>query len=136
MYFYEAGSSSKQLHFQKNNFFRSRNFLRTATFPEKLVLRNQPHSICTWKGFPLASIHSFKYSRGRLTLKFLSCLLLKIENNVLIPIKDALQMLLFRKVIIIVIYSNKLWKIGIANSEGFVVQRANDEAMKFWKVSL
>ena len=45
-------------------------------------------------------------------------------------------MLLFRKVIIIVIYSNKLWKIGIANSEGFVVQRANDEAMKFWKVSL
>ena len=59
MYFFKAGSSSEKLLFQKN-LFRSTYFLRAVT--EKLALRNQIHSIHTWKGFPLTIIHSFKYS--------------------------------------------------------------------------
>ena len=39
MYFFEANSSSKQLLFQKKNVFRSRYFLRTVTFSEKVNLR-------------------------------------------------------------------------------------------------
>ena len=64
MDFLEAGSSSEQLLFQKNNFFRSSCFLKTVTFPEKLVLRNQLHYIYTGKGFPLAIIYSLKYIMG------------------------------------------------------------------------
>ena len=49
-----------------------------------------------------------------LTLKFLNSLLLKIANNVSILIQDVLQMQLFRKLLVIVVSSNKLWKIGLA----------------------
>ena len=37
MYFFEAGISSKELLFRKN-FFRSKYFLKTVTYLEKLVL--------------------------------------------------------------------------------------------------
>ena len=61
MHFFEAGSFYEQLLFQKKKIFRSRYFLRTVTFSEKLVLRNQLHCIYTWKDF---HIHSFKYTVG------------------------------------------------------------------------
>ena len=61
MYFFEADSSFIQLLFQNKN-FRSSYFLRTVTFSEELVLRNQLHSTYTWKSFPWTIIYSFKYS--------------------------------------------------------------------------
>ena len=57
---FEAGSSFEQLIFQKKNFFRGTYFLRTVTFSEKLVLRNQLHCIYTRKDVPLSIIHSFQ----------------------------------------------------------------------------
>ena len=62
MYFFEAGTLSEQLFFQKKNFFRSKCFLKAVTFIEKLVLPNQFCSIYTWKDFPLISIYSFSYT--------------------------------------------------------------------------
>ena len=51
MYFLEAGTSSEQLLFQKKNFLRGRCFLKTLTFFKKLALRDQFHSIDTFKTF-------------------------------------------------------------------------------------
>ena len=64
MCFSEAGSSSEQLIFQKKIFLRSRCFLRTVTFSEKLVVRNQLHYIYTGKDFPLTITYSFKNTMG------------------------------------------------------------------------
>ena len=66
MYFFEAGTSSEQPLFlkflvQKKNFFRSRYFLKTVASSGKLVLRDQFHSIYTWKDFSLTNIYSFKF---------------------------------------------------------------------------
>ena len=66
MYFFEVGTSSEQPLFQKflvqkKNFFRSRYFLKRVAFSGKLVLRDQFHSIYTWKDFSLTNIYSFKY---------------------------------------------------------------------------
>ena len=49
MYLFKARTASELLLLHKNNFFRSGCFLKTVTFSEKLVLRNQIHSIYTWK---------------------------------------------------------------------------------------
>ena len=46
MHFFEAVTSSKQLLFQKMNFFRSRYFLQMSLF--LIVPRNQFHSIYTF----------------------------------------------------------------------------------------
>ena len=43
-------------------------------------------------------------------------LLLKRANKVLISIKDALQMRLFRKLVVLAVSSNKLRKIVLTNS--------------------
>ena len=60
MYFFEAGTTNSE-----HLLFRSRNFLKTVTFSEKLVQRKHLHSIYTWKDFPLNSMHFFKYSMVR-----------------------------------------------------------------------
>ena len=61
MYFSEAGTFSEPILFQKKNIFKSRYFLQTVFFAEKLLLHNHVRSIYTWKDFTLTSIHSFKY---------------------------------------------------------------------------
>ena len=109
-YFLKIMNFSAQLLFWRSFFFRIKNysehllfrsgyFFRTATFSGEelflradiswkqslflIVLRNQFHSIYTWKGFPLVSIHSLKYAIwSDLTLKSLDALLLKIWKNV------------------------------------------------------
>ena len=148
MYFFEAGSSSKQLHFQKKNFFRSRYFLRTVTFCEKLVLRNQLYCIYTWKD--LTIIHSFKYTMDWSDFEIPHFFWLKIANNVWISIQDVLPLL--RKLVIIVESSNKLWMENRSNKlkrfkrccnknllkivKNWTARhfwRANNVAMKFWK---
>ena len=46
-----------------------------------------------------------------------------IANGVLISITDVLQMSLLRKLVVIVVSSNKVWKIDLMNSVEFVVQK-------------
>ena len=65
---FRTGSSSEQLLLQKKNFFKAgiswehKPSSEQSFFSEKLVMRNQLHSIYTWKDFPLTMIHSFKYT--------------------------------------------------------------------------
>ena len=61
MYFSEASGSSAQLLFQKNNFLGTGISWEESLF---VVLRNQLHSIYTWKDFQLTIIYSFKYTMG------------------------------------------------------------------------
>ena len=58
---FRSGAFCGQLLFQKRNLFRGRYFLIKSLF--LLVLRNQFHSIYTWKD--LTSIHFFKHSMVR-----------------------------------------------------------------------
>ena len=43
-------------------------------------------------------------------LKFLSLVLLKTAKNVLILIQNVLQICLFEKLVVFLVFSNKLWK--------------------------
>ena len=68
MYFLGAGTSSEQLLFQKKNYLTAGIFWKQSLF--LIVLRNQFHSIYTWKDISLTSIHSFKYTMIRPNFEF------------------------------------------------------------------
>ena len=116
MCFFEEGiNSSEELLFQKKKFLRSRYSLKNSFF--LIVLRNQFHIIYTWKDFTLTSIHSFKYFEVPQTFI--------VENS-----KQSINfntgcvaMWLFSKLVVIVVSSNKLWKIVLTNSVALVVQK-------------
>ena len=128
MYFPEVGVASKQPLFQRNNFFRSRYFLRAVTFSEMLVLRNQVCCIYTWIDYPLTIIYSFKYTKGWSDFKYSKgwseiTQFIIIEKNVWISILDVLQMWLFMKLVVIAVSSNKISKIGPLNLTVFEDQK-------------
>ena len=60
MLFFEAGTSSEQLLFQKKNFLVAGIYCEQSLF--LIILHNQFHSIYTWKDFSLTIVHSFKYA--------------------------------------------------------------------------
>ena len=62
-HFFEAVTHLlRNYFFNRGTFLKSGYFLRIVTFPEKLVLRNQPHNIFPRKDFPSTIIYYFKYT--------------------------------------------------------------------------
>ena len=70
-------------------------FFRTVTFSEKLILRNQLHSIYIWRDFWLNIIHSFKYTTSWSDFEISQFFIADTAKNVLISIHDVLQIWLF-----------------------------------------
>ena len=104
---FQGVTYSEQILFLKRNLFRARYFLKKSLF--LTVLRNQFHSGYTWKGFPLTSIHSFKYSMVRHDFEIPRSFIVENSNQLLISI--VLQMCLFENLVLILVSSNNLRKI-------------------------
>ena len=135
-YFFSTATASEKLLFQnkelsrtytfsEEELFRSRYFLKTVTFSEKLVLRNQVHNIYTWKNVPLTSTNSLKYTMIWSDFELPQSFIVENSKQCINFNTYVLQMWFFRKLIVIVVSSNKLRKIVLTISIVFTVRKVS-----------
>ena len=135
-YFFSTATASEKLLFQnkelsrtytfsEEELFRSRYFLKTVTFSEKLVPRNQVHNIYTWKNVALTSTNFLEYTMTWSDFELPQSFIVENSKQCINFSTYVLQMWFFRKLIVIVVSSNKLRKIFLTISAVFTVQKVS-----------
>ena len=104
----------KQVLLSNSYLFRKGTFLGVAIVLKESVFSDRSalpisYQLCL-KRLSISQQPAYRYTMVWFELKFLNLVLLKTAKNVLILIQNVLQICLFEKLVVFLVFSNKLWK--------------------------
>ena len=108
--------------------------MKTVTFSEKLVPRNQVHNIYTWKNVPLTSTNFLEYTMIWSNFELPQSFIVENSKQCINFNTYVLHMWFFRKLIVIVVSSNKLRKNSPNDFHSIYCAKSGQMRSYFWSV--